>query len=656
MNIVDHRHHHHRRVTASAGTATTAAAATKSAQNNDGENSDSSNSSSRTSRTTTAAAAAARKDTKNINEMKQKFRKFLVNHLGSQQKQQRRQRTETEREEIQSSSKGCNSHQENSSSSNNNKKQILRNNRANYDYRDDDDDDDDKTIPTGYFRNRNRNRHLPLLSSTLADHEDGINSILFHSQRRCCRHDDDDDDYDDDYYKDYCSEVDGGDDDYSDVDEDYDIERELMERFSQQFVVDSLRFSFRDDYDLQDYHRYDDGYGTPPPRHHHKDKKKLQQRTMTTKQRPESKLESCLELLSSNDLDQNRLGLQRLNLLTKGRALSSLHRSEELASFAVIYGTTNIDHREDELKGRDGKYCHIRNHPGGSIEERLRYVFATYICDAPHDDTAMINRSSFMDLPFVKKNDDDDSATFSVYYDDDSDDEKDEENDNEFEQDINQHVDDDGYDDDFFQELDRLVDLSDLTKHRLPGDEHIDEPQAQSIIEEDQTSHGSSDTEETEDSDEDGITGKAWGALHNQALRVLANALSQITPSPYCSTNSDNDNDDDDDDDVQRKLEADLLRPRIPLGDTIWRNIIQTLVRNIRNNPNADITGYSLKIVKMLHTLHPTFIQPLLSQTLFPHLIHLAEYGEGHRFPVIHQEATALLKRAKTSTNETSKN
>mmetsp|Transcript_126 Transcript_126/g.217 ORF Transcript_126/g.217 Transcript_126/m.217 type:complete len:599 (+) Transcript_126:362-2158(+) len=597
MNIVDH--HHHRGTTANAGTTT---------QNNDNNS-----------------------KKKNINEMKQKFRKFLVN-LGPQQQ------TETETEtETKTSGSSSSSHQK---KSNKNEKQIIKHHRA-YDYRDDDDDDDDdKTIPSGYYRNRNQNQHLPPLSSALADHEDGISSILFHSQHAHK-------DYED--YSDFDDDA-GGDNDYSDVDEDYDIERELMERFSQQFVVNSLRFSLRDDYDLQDYHRYDDGYGTHNnTKHDQKQRHRRDHRKKQTTHQPESKLESCLDLLSSTDLDQNRLGLQRLNLLTKGRALSSLHRSEELASFAIIYGTTNIGH--EDVKGNDGKYYHIRNHPGGSIEERLRYVFATFICDAPHDDTAMINKSSFMNLPFVMKNDeidDDDSATFSVYY-DDGDDEKGEWGEYEFGQDIDEHVDDEGYDDDFFQELDRLVNLSDLTKQQQPEDEDDEFPQAQTIIEEeyDQTTNGSS---ETEDSDEDGITGKAWGALHNQALRVLANALSQITPSPYYSTNDDND---DGDDDVQRQLEADLLLPHIPLGDTIWRNIIQTLVRNIRNNPNADITGHSLKIVKMLHTLHPDYIQPLLSQTLFPHLIHLAEYGEGHRFPVIHQEATALLKRAKATTTTT---
>jgi len=68
-----------------------------------------------------------------------------------------------------------------------------------------------------------------------------------------------------------------------------------------------------------------------------------------------------INLLSNHDIDLNRVGLQRLIMLTKGRRLSGLYNSEEIVSYILIYGG-----------------------PFGSVEERLRYIFATMICNSPH--------------------------------------------------------------------------------------------------------------------------------------------------------------------------------------------------------------------------------------------------------------------------------
>lgn len=361
--------------------------------------------------------------------------------------------------------------------------------------------------------------------SSSSSHQSRFNSILFHSQNFDNVHDQVEDDE----------------------------QEAALRRFSAEFVIESMRFSIRDYLDCGA-----DNVSQQQPL-------------------PESKLHSCLDLLSSNDLDQNRLGLQRLNLLTKGRALSSLHRSEELASMALVYGGAEP----------------------GSVEDRLRYVFATLICDAPHDDADMVNKGSFSDL---LDDSDADSATSSLYYDEDED------------------TVIDNNENDMIDQLESLFNLSDLKSldQQFVG-------KSESVFQQEEDEDFSTESEDEDDSE---IHGKAWGALHNQALRVLANALAQISPSPYT-----------------KKLDTQHHQP-IPLHDTIWRNIIRTLVRNIETAPNADITGYSLKILRMVHSLHPETVQPLLTQSLFPHLIHLSEYGEGHRFPMIHQEASALLKRA----------
>jgi len=76
---------------------------------------------------------------------------------------------------------------------------------------------------------------------------------------------------------------------------------------------------------------------------------------------PDNSLHSCVLLLSRNDLDLNRLGLQRLNLLISGRTILDSYRSEEIASFVLVFGG-----------------------PLGSLEDLLRFFFVTMICDAPH--------------------------------------------------------------------------------------------------------------------------------------------------------------------------------------------------------------------------------------------------------------------------------
>lgn len=287
---------------------------------------------------------------------------------------------------------------------------------------------------------------------------------------------------------------------------------------------------------------------------------------------PDSSLQSCLVLLSSFDLDQNRVGLQRLMLLTTGRALSGLHRSHELASYVVVYG---------------GQL--------GSVEDRLRYVFATMICDAPHDDRGMLDQNAF-NLSDV----DDNEESTNPRFDDES-------------LDVFEFDNVQGDGDDFAE-----LHTADDGQKGCVGEDRDDQIEKENDAGDDgQDSYSS-------DEDDSGEQGKAWGALHLQALRVLANALTRVVNSS------------------EKEIAP------VPLHDTIWRNILQALVKNVENNSNADITGYSLKILRMIHSIHPETTQPLLRQTLFPHLVYLSEYGEGHQFPMIYKEALYLLKRAQS--------
>jgi hypothetical protein len=259
---------------------------------------------------------------------------------------------------------------------------------------------------------------------------------------------------------------------------------------------------------------------------------------------PKGSLQACLDMLSSHDLDLNRVGLQRLFLLTRGRALSGLYHSEVLASRVLVFG---------------GQF--------GSLEDRLQYAFCTMICDAPHEDTG-----------------------------------------------IRQNTD--------AKTLENDENISDMMQRAMDG--HLNSGMGADW-------DGGScedDSISSEDCETEGPQGKEWGALHLQGLKVLTNALAQISSSQQCCGVDHN------------------IRGGIPFHGTVWRNITHTLVHNIETNHTADITGYSLRILRLLHAVQPDMVQPLLQQTLFPHLVFLQQFGHDHLFPIIHSEATYLLRRA----------
>jgi len=267
-------------------------------------------------------------------------------------------------------------------------------------------------------------------------------------------------------------------------------------------------------------------------------------------------LRSCLVLLSSSDLDLNRVGLQRLTLLIKGRALWSGggYKSEELVSHSLVYGG-----------------------PFGSTEDRLRYVFSTLISDAPHDDSGMNNSNNRTGI--IVGTDKIEEVDNSIFLEEPS----------------------------FQNDHDRSsCDSSSCTSSSLSSSNDDDDGSEYTAIATPQ--------------------GKAWGALHTHALRVLASALSQVASTCDCTE--------------RHRHTAGFL------NDAVWRTIVCSLVHNIETTHTADTTGYSLKILRLLHTIDPETVTPFLQHTLFPHLVYLQEYGEERLFPMIHSEATSLIRRA----------
>jgi hypothetical protein len=123
---------------------------------------------------------------------------------------------------------------------------------------------------------------------------------------------------------------------------------------------------------------------------------------------------------------------------------------------------------------------------------------------------------------------------------------------------------------------------------------------------------------------EDGPRGKSWDALHTLALQVVVNALEQILST--------------DTDDTPTASVIDF-------ADSFWKQVVSTLIHNVELcHSREEVTMYSLKCLRLLHTLEPIVVKPLLRQTLMPYLLYLQDYGQ--RFLMVESEASRLIKRA----------
>ena len=230
----------------------------------------------------------------------------------------------------------------------------------------------------------------------------------------------------------------------------------------------------------------------------------------------QQQIESCIDLLSSTDVDQNRVGMQRLMFLTKLRMMRNGSTSSDQASFAIIYG---------------GKQ--------GSFQDRLRNIFLSFLYN--HDDDNEDN-----DEDYDYNDDHDDLSCVSS-------------------------------EDSIFS-----------VENKVPG-------------------------------------GKYNGALHAFALRVLANALEQIVSLPIIVTAPEFDG--------------------IDLSDDIWKQITCTLSEDVEMFHSRDIVVYAMKCLRLLHTIEPNVVLPMLRYNLLPYLVHLRDYGRFQKLPMIESEASRVLRR-----------
>ena len=87
-------------------------------------------------------------------------------------------------------------------------------------------------------------------------------------------------------------------------------------------------------------------------------------------------------------------------------------------------------------------------------------------------------------------------------------------------------------------------------------------------------------------------------------------------------------------------------REAIDFRDPFVALIISVIVRNVEIIPeDVEITGLALKCLRLLHSLEPILVKPMLQLSLMPYLIYLREFGQQEKFPAIESEACRLIER-----------
>merc|ERR1712054_82734 len=335
-------------------------------------------------------------------------------------------------------------------------------------------------------------------------------------------------------------------------------------------------------------------------------------------------IHSCLRLLSTEDVDRNRVGLQRLAIaVTK----EGQQQRDTPISRALVYGG-----------------------PSGSDEELLQFVFTALICDAPHDDTCDMDYHNQDEDPTTPDDCRDDKeeeeqkkeALFDWILEyDPSADSSTEGNSRSDSGDI--EAGDDGRDEESDSDHFRSSPL--LGGSKRDNDESIEDiitalaefehRRAQRLVDDTTApSHDNNNTESCTDTPKlPRSESKTNRILRNQALRILSNSLNKFAAQQSSSPQR-NEKDDD-----------------IPfLHEVVWRNIVASIIDNIENDSDghsrsstAAGTGYSLSILRSLHVLRPDLVAPLMRYTMFERISHYAnEHRVVHPFPMIRTEASHL--------------
>lgn len=132
---------------------------------------------------------------------------------------------------------------------------------------------------------------------------------------------------------------------------------------------------------------------------------------------------------------------------------------------------------------------------------------------------------------------------------------------------------------------------------------------------------------------EDVPRGYHWGALHAPALRVVVNCLEQALAA-HKSTPT--------------LMEGGMASRHLECSSSFWNKIFSTLSHNLEKGHSADISGYSLRLLRLLQQLEPAIVNQLLQYSLLPFILELQEYGRVHNYPLIQDETARIITRLKS--------
>jgi len=319
-------------------------------------------------------------------------------------------------------------------------------------------------------------------------------------------------------------------------------------------------------------------------------------------------IHDCLQLLSSTDIDQNRLALQRMELFLKGRFTSIVAATASVASSSSSSSDT-MPH----AAAADVAVAQLLVYGGtlGSEAELVRYLFSTLICNTPGTATSL-----------------DEFMVENTSCADDDDEEEDADADALF---------------DWILEYDPTTTTtinSNTDNHNYDVDD---------------------DDEHSQEQLQQHPEGKADGILHTHALRILSHALDKLTSTTTTMTFVENDNSNNNNNTTnnigKKGIASPLQGPMI-----IWKNIMQTLLDNIEHPArNINATGYSLRILRSLYEIeeeqyadshhHLRILRPLVQHSFVAQLVYLVDFGQHYQFPMIQTEALFLWNQCCPQTN-----
>jgi hypothetical protein len=124
---------------------------------------------------------------------------------------------------------------------------------------------------------------------------------------------------------------------------------------------------------------------------------------------------------------------------------------------------------------------------------------------------------------------------------------------------------------------------------------------------------------DADDDEDDGPWGLHGGRLHKLALHVLTEFLEQA---------------------IGEKEDS----QKIDFNCPFWKSIAATIFHNIEVNCSEDISGYSLRCLRQLHSVEQETIHALVLRSLLPYISHLNQYGQQNNHALIKDEASILLQ------------